>query len=136
MTLPIAAISGLVEVGKGLISRIWPDPNEQAEQLHKLAELEQKGDLAELQAYIQVLQGRISIIKAEATSEHWLTANWRPITMLTFVALIVLRMFGLTDESITDAEYIKLWELVQLGLGGYVVSRGAEKVAKVVKAKN
>lgn len=128
-------ISSLIGVGKSLISRIWPDPNEQAEQLHKLSELEQKSDLAELQAFVQVLQGRMAIIQTEARSEHWITANWRPITMLTFVALIVLRMFGLTDESITDAEYIKLWELVQLGLGGYVVSRGGEKMIKSWKGK-
>lgn len=128
-------ISSLVGVGKSLISRIWPDPNEQAEQLHKLSELEQKGDLAALQAYIQVLQGRMAIIQSEAKSEHWLTANWRPITMLTFVALIVLRMFGLTSEAITESEYLKLWDLVEIGLGGYVVSRGIEKVTKIYKAK-
>lgn len=130
-----ATIGGLFSVGKSLISRIWPDPGEQAEQLHKLTELQQKGDLAEMQAHIQVLQGRMSIIQAEAKSEHFLTANWRPITMLTFVALIVLRMFGLTDDSISEDEYLKLWGLVELGLGGYVVSRGVEKAMKIYKAK-
>lgn len=130
-----ATIGGLFSVGKSLISRIWPDPREQAEQLHKLTELQQKGDLAEMQAHIQVLQGRMSIIQTEAKSEHFLTANWRPITMLTFVALIVLRMFGLTDDSISEAEYLKLWGLVELGLGGYVVSRGVEKAMKTYKAK-
>lgn len=130
-----ATIGGLFSVGKSLISRIWPDPNEQAEQLHKLTELQQKGELAEMQAYIQVLQGRMSIIQTEAKSEHFLTANWRPITMLTFVALIVLRMFGLTDDTISEAEYLKLWGLVELGLGGYVVSRGVEKAMKTYKSK-
>lgn len=128
-------VTSLIGIGKSLIQRIWPDPNEQAEQLHKLSELEQKGDIAELQAYVTVLQGRLSVIKSEAESEHFLTANWRPITMLTFVALIVARMFGVTADGISEAEYLKLWGLVEIGLGGYVVSRGAEKLMKTYKAK-
>ena len=133
MSLDPITISAVVGLGKDLISRIWKDPQQQAEELRKLAELEQDADLQKLNAYIAVLQQQYGVVKAEAQSEHWLTANWRPITMLTFVALIVLRMFGLTDNSITDDEYLKLWELVEIGLGGYVVSRGVEKGIKLWK---
>lgn len=84
-------IGSLIGVGKELISRVWPDPQDQAEELRKLEELRQKGELSELQAYIQVMQARLSVIQAEATSEHFLTANWRPIVMLVFTGLIVAR---------------------------------------------
>jgi len=69
------------------------------------------------------------IIKQEAASQHWLAANWRPITMLTFLGLIVARWFGWSAPDLADAEYIKLWEIVELGLGGYVIGRSFEKVA-------
>lgn len=128
------AISGLMSLGKEIIGRVWPNPQEQAEELRKLHELEQKGDLADLQAYVQVLQGRLSVIKAEASSEHWLAANWRPITMLTFTTMIVLRMLGFDAEAMSEAEYLKLWGLMELGLGGYVVSRGVEKCVKTWKS--
>lgn len=81
------------------------------------------------------LQARSSIIEAEAKSEHWITSAWRPITMLTFVFIIAnnyifapyLNAIGLhipTLELTSD-----MWELIKIGLGGYVVSRGAEKFA-------
>ena len=128
-------IGSLIGVGKELISRVWPDPQDQAEELRKLEELRQKGELAELQAYIQVMQARLSVIQAEATSEHFLTANWRPIVMLVFTGLIVARWFGLSAEAITDREYIEIWEILKLGIGGYVVGRSAEKVMKEYKKK-
>ena len=128
-------IGSLIGVGKELISRVWPDPQDQAEELRKLSELEQKGELAELQAYIQVMQARLSVIQAEATSEHFLTANWRPIVMLVFTGLIVARWFGLSAEGITEREYIEIWEILKLGIGGYVVGRSAEKVMKEYKKK-
>jgi len=126
-------VGSLIGLGKELISRVWPDPQQQAEELRKLKELEQSGDLAELQAYIQILQGRVSIIKEEASSEHFITATWRPITMLTFTGLVVARWLGFSAEGITEAEYIQLWEILKLGIGGYVVGRSGEKIMKVYK---
>lgn len=81
------------------------------------------------------LEAQQSIIVAEANSESWLARNWRPITMLTFVALIVMHWLGLTDQTITEAQSVELLSLVKVGLGGYVVGRSAEKVAKVWKDK-
>ena len=37
-------VGSLLEIGKNLISRVWPDPAKQAEELLKLKELEQKRD--------------------------------------------------------------------------------------------
>lgn len=72
------------------------------------------------------------VIKTEAASDNWLAANWRPIVMLTFAALIVARWFGFAAPNLTEAEYLKLWSIVEFGLGGYVVGRSAEKIASSV----
>lgn len=66
---------------------------------------------------------------AAKNSESWLTQNWRPLTMLTFVACIVARWFGLSTPGLSEAEYMRLWDIVQLALGGYVIGRSAEKIA-------
>jgi hypothetical protein len=68
------------------------------------------------------------IIKAEAASEHWLAANWRPVLMLTFGGLIVARWFGWSTPGLSEAEYLKLWDIVQLGIGGYTIGRSVEKI--------
>ncbi len=75
---------------------------------------------------------KASIIIAETKSASWITRNWRPITMLTFVMLVVARWLGLTDSTIPEAVEVELMQLIKIGLGGYVISRGAEKVVPQV----
>lgn len=125
----------IISAGRDLIGRIWPDPKDQAEELRKLEELNQKGELAELQAYIQVMQARLSVIKTEAASDNFLTSSWRPVVMLVFTALIVARWFGFSAEGVSEAEYMEIWAILKLGIGGYVVGRSAEKVVKEYKKR-
>lgn len=72
------------------------------------------------------------VIVSEAQSQSWLTRSWRPITMLTFVGLITARWLGLATESITPEIEMKLLDIVQVGLGGYMIGRSAEQVAKEI----
>ena len=44
--------------------------------------------------------------------------------MLVFVA----RWLGWSAPNLTQAEALKLWDIVEIGLGGYVIGRTAEKV--------
>lgn len=115
-------ITAALDVGGKLIDRLWPDPTQRDQARLALMEMAQKGELAEL-------TGRSEIVKTEAASEHWLAANWRPILMLTFGALIVARWFGWAAPNLTEAEYLKLWSIVEVGIGGYVVGRSVEKIA-------
>lgn len=68
------------------------------------------------------------IITAEATSQSWLTRMWRPITMVTFLMMLVSYWLGYTPPNITEALVQDLFGLIKLGLGGYVIGRSAEKV--------
>ena len=108
-----------------VLDKVIPDPAAQADAKLKLMELAQKGEFAEMNA-------RADIIKAEASSESWLAQSWRPILMLTFGALIVARWMGFAAPGISDTEIIKLWDIVELGLGGYVIGRTAEKIVPQV----
>lgn len=119
-------ISAGLELGGKLIDRFFPDPQERDKAKLALMEMAQTGELKELAA-------RADVIQAEAQSESWLARSWRPITMLTFVALIVLHWLGITPESLPDAQVMSLLDLVKIGLGGYVIGRSAEKVVKEYK---
>ena len=48
--------------------------------------------------------------------------------MLVFVSLIVARWLGWSAPNLSQAEALKLWDIVEIGLGGYVIGRSAEKV--------
>lgn len=76
----------------------------------------------------RVVEAQAKIVTAEATSEGWLTRNWRPVTMMIFVAMIVARWFGFSAPGMSEQEVLMLWELVKYGLTGYVVGRSAEKI--------
>jgi hypothetical protein len=71
-------LSAAFDLGKSAIERIWPDPIRRAEELRKLEELRQRGDLAELDAHVKLMLGQLEINKAEATHKSILVAGWRP----------------------------------------------------------
>lgn len=73
----------------------------------------------------KLLSSRASIIEAEAKGQSWLQRTWRPITMLTFLVLVVADSFGWLANPLAP----QMWTLMQIGLGGYVVGRSAEKIA-------
>jgi hypothetical protein len=79
-------------------------------------------------------QGKI--IEAEAKSEHFLTSTWRPITALVFVAIVANNYIiapytgALFGTEIMLEIPNQMWDLITLMIGGYVGSRGVEKVVK------
>jgi hypothetical protein len=123
MSIPIPILGGLMDMGKQLISNWFPDPEEADRKQLEFLAIIQSGKLKELEA-------AASVITAEATSESWLTRSWRPITMLTFVALVAAHWLGFTAPNISPDEIAALLDIVKIGLGGYMVSRGAEKSIK------
>lgn len=118
-------LGGLFDLAGKVFDKIFPNPQQAAEAKLKLFEMQQAGEL-------KLLEGQVEIITAEAKSESWLAASWRPITMLVFTGLIVARWFGWAAPNLSPEEYIKLWSIVELGLGGYVIGRSAEKIAPAI----
>ena len=78
----------------------------------------------------KLMEQQASVIKAEAGGQSWLQRSWRPITMLTFLGLVVCDSFGLLEFRLAK----EAWTLLQIGLGGYVIGRSAEKVVPAVAA--
>lgn len=77
----------------------------------------------------QILEAKTKIITAEAQGQSVLQRNWRPITMLTFLVLVICDCFGLLAFRLSA----EAWTLLQIGLGGYVVGRSAEKIAPTIR---
>lgn len=115
----IPIISGAV---KKLIDRAVPDKD-------KAAEIKRQIDLDAQDLERTELKGAIDIIVAEAQGDSWLQKSWRPLTMLSLVFLVGLHWVGLTPENLSPEAVEGLFSMVQIGLGGYVVGRSAEKVS-------
>jgi len=122
-----ALIPVLAPIVSKVVGNFFPDPQEKAK-----AEAEAMRQLLAAQSEIQAAASEI--VRTEAASQHWLAANWRPLTMLIFVGLIVARWLGYSAPNISEGEVLILWEIVKVGLGGYVVGRSVEKVAPQIVA--
>ncbi len=121
---PVNALLGSVG---GIIDDLHTSGEEKLQAKLAFAKLETGFQLAVIDAEKTIIEEQASIVRAEAQSESALTRMWRPITMLAFVALIFMRWFGFTPDTLSDAEVLKVFDIVQIGIGGYVVSRGVEK---------
>ena len=124
-----------------LIGQIFKPAAKLIDDLHTSEEekLKQKAILLELQskfltealAYEQEqMKAKMKIIVAEARSGNLLASSWRPVTMYTFLVMLVSYWFGWIDVNarITPEILAKVFTLLQIGLGGYIASRGVEKV--------
>jgi hypothetical protein len=86
------------------------------------------------------IQARSQIIIAEANASGGffggLTKAWRPITMLTFLSMLVAWWFGWVDTpaNATEDVLVEIFGLLKIGIGGYIGSRGVEKVSEKVLA--
>ena len=129
-----------------LIGQIFKPAMDMIDNVHTSTEekLIQKAALLDLQTTFltealeyetEQLKSKTAIIMAEANSQSWLARSWRPITMLTFLGLVCADSFGWLPNPLAS----QAWTLLQIGLGGYVVGRSAEKVTggitKALKAK-
>jgi hypothetical protein len=100
-----------------------------------MAELETGFREKQLEAERDFAAEQAKVVIAEAQSDSWLARNWRPITMLTFVAIIVWNyiVVGTVGAFVERVHVIAIptdmWELLKLGIGGYIGARTVEKVA-------
>lgn len=123
------SITAFIPIIGKVFDSIFPDKEEAAKAKYKLMELQMSGGLKELEQ-------AGAIITAEANSEHWLVAAWRPITMLIFVGIIAnnyilapyIDLFF--DTNVVLELPPQMWDLLKLGLSGYIAGRSGEKIVK------
>lgn len=93
-------LSAAFDLGKVVVERIWPDPVKRAEEIRKLEELRQKGNLAELNTHVQLMLGQLEINKVEAQHKSWIVAGWRPgvgwVGVISLAAMYIPKAIILT----------------------------------------
>jgi len=84
--------------------------------------------LIEKELELQKMQTEVIIAEAKG---NWLQRSWRPILMLAFGFIVIYVKFiaPLFDLRIPELEN-EFWNLLQLGIGGYVIGRTGEKMMK------
>jgi len=114
-------VGGLFSV----IDKAVSDKDEAARIKARLQEMVLTGQMKEIEA-------AAAVIVAEARSESWIARSWRPLLMLLFGVIIannylVVPLFGTPAADIPP----DMWDLLKLGVGGYVLGRSVEKGVRV-----
>lgn len=144
MAFPLAAIP---IIGKaldtlfGVIDKAVPDKD-----LRERLKAETQAQLAaqDHSELMATIEAQARVIAAEAQGESWLQRNWRPLLMVTCIAIVAnnhlfVPVLGplvksLTGHALQPAELSdRLWDLMTLGVGGYIAGRSAEKFAAIWK---
>ena len=92
----------------------------------QLDQLEAEVALEVLTLRKTIVEGQTAVLIAEAQSDSTLTRIWRPIIMLSFAACVVGSF--IFNKPIA----VELMWTINLGIGGYIGSRGFEKAAPAV----
>ena len=79
----------------------------------------------------RVMEARSAVLVEEARG-NWLQRSWRPLVMLVFALIVLVGTFTnlpiLSDSS-------RFWDLLEIGIGGYVVGRSGEKIFQTLTRK-
>ncbi|NCW70267.1 MAG: hypothetical protein EBV86_17220 [Marivivens sp.] len=122
-----------------VLGRVLPEDS------NKKAEIERELNMALLTNSHAIEQAAAQVVIAEAKSEHKITAIWRPVLMMTITAIVAWNFLlapianvilsHATGQPVALSIPLpdELWNLLMIGVGGYVVGRSAEKVADKVK---
>ena len=124
-------ITGLVQPVTDLIDSVHTSDEERLQLKAQMMRIQTEA-ASKLQAYeMALLEAKSNIIVAEAKGDSWLQRSWRPLGMVTLLTLVVLDSLGILPNRLTP----EAWTMIQIGFGGYVVGRSAEKTApKLVNA--
>ncbi|SRR6266404_2482053 len=124
---PVSAVASVI---KGIID-LFPTQEQKDAANLQLATLYMNGDL-------QKMTTAAGVITAEASSSSKLASGWRPILMLVFTGIIANNYIiapylqALFHISVVLPLPPEMWDLLKLGVSGYVLGRTAEKIATTV----
>lgn len=121
MTLRVDPVTNVVDAVSRFVDRLTL-PAREKKQLET--------DLQKLIQEIErdLVQARASIV-VEETRGNWLQRSWRPLVMLTFATIVLVGTF-INVPILSDTS--RFWDLLEIGLGGYVVGRSGEKMAGAI----
>jgi len=128
----IPLITALAPLVADIVKEAIPDAD-------KKAEAENRVRLALLENSAQIEASASQIVLAEAKSEHWVAAAWRPILMLTITAIVAWNyLLGPLVQAAIGVDILldlpdEMWNLLLVGVGGYTLGRSGEKIAKTIK---
>jgi uncharacterized membrane protein (DUF106 family) len=129
-------ILDILGIGSKIIDKIFPDAGAAEQAKLKLLELQQSGQLAQLNADMQEQQELSKRHLADMSSDSWLSKNIRPMTLLIILAGYFTFALMSAFDLETHKQYVELlgqWGIIIMSF--YFGGRTVEKVADMVERR-
>jgi uncharacterized membrane protein (DUF106 family) len=131
---PLDAILG---VGMKLVDKFFPDPEAKAKAQLELMQMQQNGELAQINADIAEGKELTTRLQADMASDSWLSKNIRPMTLIAILlGYFVFAMMSAFDMD-TNTKYVELlgqWGMLIMSF--YFGGRTLEKIIDMKSKKD
>ena len=128
---PLAAI---FDVGMKLVDKFFPDPEQKAKAQLELLQMQQNGELAQINADIAEQQEVTKRWQADMASDSWLANNIRPLTLIFILFAYSFFAFMSMFDIETKSAYVEL-----LGQWGMLIMSfyfGGRTLEKIIDMKS
>jgi hypothetical protein len=125
-------LGALLDIGGKILDKVFPDPAQAEQAKLKLLEMQQNGELAQLQADMNEQNNISDRWKADLASDSWLSKNIRPMSLIAiFTGYFLFAMMSAFGYEANEAYVTLLGSWGMLVFGAYFGSRSLEKVAQM-----
>lgn len=122
-------LGAILDVGMKLVDKFFPDPEARAKAQLELLQMQQNGELAQINADIAEQQELTKRQQADMMSDSWLSKNIRPMTLIFILGgYFVFAMMSAFDLD-TNRAYVELlgqWGMLIMSF--YFGGRTLEKI--------
>jgi hypothetical protein len=129
-------LGALLDIGGKILDKVFPDPAQAEQAKLKLLEMQQNGELAQLQADMNEQNNVTDRWKADMTADSWLSKNIRPMALIAilggYFVFAMMSAFGL-DANESYVTLLGNWGM--LVFGAYFGSRSLEKITEIRSKK-
>lgn len=135
------AIGKIISPVTNLIDEVVTSDEERLKLKNELKRIELESSQMMIDYEKKLLDSQSQIVLGEVKGESWLQRNWRPLLMLTFIAIVANNyiiapyLLAAFKWSVVLDLPDKIWTAITVGMGGYIVGRSGEKIVKEIQEK-
>jgi hypothetical protein len=122
-------LGAILDIGSKLIDKFFPDPEQKAKAQLELLQMQQNGELAQINADIAEQQELTKRQEADMASDSWLSKNIRPMTLIAILVGYFIFAMMSAFQMDTNTKYVELlgqWGMLIMSF--YFGGRTLEKI--------
>ena len=127
-------LGAILDIGSKLVDKFFPDPAQAEQAKLKLLEMQQNGELAQLNAEVAEQHELTDRLKADMGSDSWLSKNIRPLALIAILSgYFVFAMMSAFGNNANESYVELLGQWGMLIMSFYFGGRTLEKIIGMKK---